>query len=112
MCKAYLTDCPSRSFTLRNLGSRLEAWLRKHPKWAGGQQAPALDMVRLEWADIEAFDGKQEQPVQADDLRGAAATRLRLALQPYITLLELRYPVDDLLLEAHLCFKAPEMLAR
>jgi hypothetical protein len=98
MCKAYLTDCPSRSFTLRNLGSRLEAWLRKHPKWAGGRQALALDMVRLEWADIEAFDGKQEPPVQADDLRGAA-TKLRLGLQPYIRLLELRYPVDDLLLE-------------
>src|SRR5881275_1560483 len=35
MCQAYLIDCPSRSFTLRNLGSRLESWLRKHPKWAG-----------------------------------------------------------------------------
>jgi hypothetical protein len=99
MCKAYLTDCPSRSFTLRNLGSRLEAWLRKHPKWAGGRQALAIEMVRLEWADIEAFDGKQEPPVHADDLRGAVATKLRLALQPHITLLELRYPVDELLLE-------------
>src|SRR5271165_4432621 len=28
---AYLLDCPSRSFTMRNLGSRLEAWLRAHP---------------------------------------------------------------------------------
>src|SRR6202045_3363901 len=30
MSKAYLADCPSRSFTLRNLGARLEGWLRKH----------------------------------------------------------------------------------
>src|SRR5260370_1239205 len=29
MSKAYLVDCPSQSFTLRNLGARLEAWLRK-----------------------------------------------------------------------------------
>jgi hypothetical protein len=99
MSKAYLTDCPSRSFTLRNLGSRLEVWLRKHPKWAGTRQALSLDMVRLEWADIRAFDEKQEPAVQADDLRGASATKLRLALQPHITLLDLRYPVDDLLLE-------------
>jgi len=99
MSKAYLTDCPSRSFTLRNLGSRVEMWLRKHPKWAGVRQALALDMVRLEWADIEAFDGKQEPPLAADDLRGASPTKLRLGLQPYITLLELRYPVDHLLLE-------------
>src|SRR5258708_34518955 len=28
MCKAYITDCPSRSFTLRNLCARLESWLR------------------------------------------------------------------------------------
>src|SRR5271168_4040305 len=35
LAKAYLTACPSRSFTLRNLGSRLEVWLRKHPSWAG-----------------------------------------------------------------------------
>src|SRR5262252_10479788 len=26
---AYLKDCPSESFTLRNLGSRLETWLRE-----------------------------------------------------------------------------------
>src|SRR5271168_2847018 len=27
LSRAYLTDCPSRSFTLRNLGARLEEWL-------------------------------------------------------------------------------------
>src|ERR1700734_1320483 len=29
---AYLVDNPSTSFTLRNLGSRLEGWLREHPE--------------------------------------------------------------------------------
>src|SRR5882757_464721 len=51
MCKAYLTECPSRSFTLRNLGAQLEAWLRQNPSWMRDRQALALDMVRLEWAD-------------------------------------------------------------
>jgi len=60
MSKAYLVDCPSRSFTLRNLGARLESWLRKHPEWAGPKQKLAVDIARLEWADIEAFDGKAE----------------------------------------------------
>src|SRR5256884_515583 len=60
MCRAYLTECPSRSFTLRNLGSRLEAWLRHNPQWVRGKEVLALDMVRLEWADIEAFDGEAE----------------------------------------------------
>jgi hypothetical protein len=99
VAKAYLTDCPSRSFTLRNLGSRLESWLRKHPRSSGSRQPLALDMVRLEWADIEAFDGRAEPALNPEDLRGADAARLKLRLQPYIGLLDLRYPVDDLLLE-------------
>jgi len=98
VAKAYIADCPSRSFTLRNLCSRLEPWLRKHPAWAGPRQKLALDMVRLEWADIEAFDGKAEPALTPEDLAGATPAKLRLQLQPYIQLLDLRYPVDDLLL--------------
>ena len=98
VAQAYVKDCPSRSFTLRNLGSRLESWLRRHPAWAGSRQALAIDMVRLEWADIEAFDGKAEQALKPEDLAGVDASKLRLRLQPYIQLLHLRYPVDDLLL--------------
>jgi hypothetical protein len=99
MSKAYITDCPSRSFTLRNLGSQLEFWLRRHPRWAGKKQALALDIVKLEWAEIDAFDGKFEPPLRPEDLSAAAGPNLRLRLQPYIHLLSLRYPVDDLLLE-------------
>lgn len=99
MCKAYLVDCPSRSFTLRNLGSRLEAWLRKHPQWAGSEQALALDIVRLEWAEIEAFDGLAEPALRPEDLNPDDIASLRLNLQPYIQLLSLHYPVDNLLLE-------------
>ena len=98
VAQAYVKDCPSRSFTLRNLGSRLEAWLRRHPARAGSRQALAIDMVRLEWADIEAFDGKAEPALKPEDLAGVDASKLRLRLQPYIQLLHLRYPVDDLLL--------------
>jgi Putative DNA-binding domain len=99
LAKAYLTDCPSQSFTLRNLGSRLEGWLRKHPAWAGPRQQLAIDMARLEWADIEAFDGKMETPLKSQDLAIASPAKLRLRLQPYVRLLDLHYPADDLLLE-------------
>ncbi len=98
VAKAYIADCPSRSFTLRNLCSRLEPWLRKHPSWAGPRQKLALDMVRLEWADIEAFDGEAKPALTPEDLAGATPAKLRLQLQPYIQLLDLSYPVDDLLL--------------
>ncbi len=98
MAKAYLVDNPSRSFTLRDLGSRLEDWLRKHPRWAGRKHTIALDIARLEWADIEAFDGKAEPALRPEDLGAGDAARLKLKLQPYIRLLSFRYPVDDLLL--------------
>jgi hypothetical protein len=99
MSKAYLVDCPSRSFTLRNLGARLEAWLRKHPKWAASKQALAIDIARLEWADIEAFDGKAEPALRTEDLSAGDGAKLKLKLQPYVRLLDLKYPVDDLLLD-------------
>ena len=99
MAKAYLIANPSRSFTLRNLGTRMESWLRKNPRWAGPNQKLALDIARLEWADIEAFDGKTEPTLRPEDLSMAAGPRMKLALQPYVRLLSFRYAVDDLLLE-------------
>jgi hypothetical protein len=99
MCRAYLAECPSRSFTLRNLGARLETWLRRNPKWIRGKQTLALDMVRLEWADIEAFDGEAEPALHPGDLNGSSVPTLRLRVQPYVRLLELHYPVDDLAIE-------------
>ena len=98
LSKAYLIDCPSESFTLRNLGSRLEWWLRSHPEHIQPRAALALDMVRLEWAEIEAFDGAAE-PVLTPEEMLASDEDPRFRLQPYIQLLSLRYPVDDLLLE-------------
>src|ERR1700722_12862355 len=98
VAEAYLQDCPSTSFTMRNIGSKLEPWLRKHPKFAGPRQHLALDMVRLEWAEINAFDGKRENPLTPADLADPHPAKLRLRWQPYITLLDLKYPVDDLLL--------------
>jgi Putative DNA-binding domain len=99
MCCAYLTECPSRSFTLRNLGAPLEAWLRRNAKWIRGRETLALDMVRLEWADIEAFDGEEKPALAPEDLHGSSVANLTLRLQPHIQLLALSYPVDDLLLE-------------
>src|SRR5262252_7839981 len=64
---AYLTDRPSVSFTLRDLGSRLEAWLREHPEFTPKTERLALDMVRLEWADIEAYDSADLPKLSEED---------------------------------------------
>ncbi|SRR6266404_883673 len=100
LSRAYLADCPSRSFTLRNLGSRLEHWLLRNPEYAKDRHALALDMVRLEWAHIEAFDNAAEKVLGPEDLL-VLGPRFRVALQPYLRLLALHYPVDDLRLRTN-----------
>lgn len=100
LVRAYLTDRPSQSFTLRNLGQGLEAWLRDHPEFAGKHFDLAIDMIRLEWAHIEAFDGEERKPLGPEDLLELGST-LQLGLQPHLSLLELSYPVDDLRIEAN-----------
>src|SRR6266849_10369122 len=88
LSRAYLADCPSRSFTLRNLGSRLEDWLQRNPQHLRSRQALALDMVRLEWAHIEAFDNAAEKVLGPEDLLELGPS-FRAELQPYIRLLAL-----------------------
>jgi hypothetical protein len=74
----------------------LSPWLESHPEFLGTQPDLVRDMVRLEWAHIEAFDAAEHASLSAEQLENAET--LRLALQPHIRLLELSYPVDDLLL--------------
>ncbi|MGH9583278.1 MAG: DNA-binding domain-containing protein [Bryobacteraceae bacterium] len=95
MAKAYLAECPSRSYTLRDLGSRLEIWLSSNPSYAKDRLDLALDMARLEWAHIEAFDGREDPVLGPEDLL-ELGPELRIALQPYVQLIGLQYPVDDL----------------
>ncbi len=92
---AYLSENPSRSFSLRNLGDRLPIFVEKHRKLAGPRWRMALDMARFEWAQVVAFDGLALPPIAVDDLLGVEPQKIRLRLQPYITLLELNYPLDD-----------------
>jgi hypothetical protein len=94
LTKAYLADCPSRSYTMRDLGSRLESWLRRNPKYAVDRLAVALNMIRLEWAHIEAWDGRALPALNGQDL-GTLDANSVLCLQPYIRLIRLQYPVDE-----------------
>jgi hypothetical protein len=93
--RAYLARYPSDSFALRDLGSRLEQFLRDEPQWSGPHQSLALDMVRFEWAQVVAFDGPSKPPITTDQILDTPADKLRLGLQPYLSLLKLDYAVDD-----------------
>src|SRR6185312_5555892 len=98
LVQAYLTENPSRSFTLRNLGSRLESWLRANPKYIQPHEQLAVDMVRLEWADTECFDAAEQPALTLNDI-AQLGDDPKLHLQPHVQLLDLHFPVDKLLLE-------------
>ena len=100
MSVAYLTSHPSRSFSLRNLGSKLPEWLRLNPLWSGRRHCLAIDVARIEWAFIEAFDSGERDPLTLEQIATLDADS-RLALQPHVQLVALDYPVDDLVLALH-----------
>jgi Putative DNA-binding domain len=97
---AYLVEHPSRSFSLRNLGSKMVEWLHANAQFAGRRHRLAVDVARIEWAFVEAFDSAEREPLTLDQiatLDGAS----RMALQPHVQLLALDYAADDLVLGLH-----------
>ncbi len=94
---AYLDEHPSTSWTLRDLGARLPAFLEAHPEFGGRRHRLAVDVANLELAYVDAFDGRQLDPLTAEEAQAIGAES-RLFLQPHLRLLELAYPVDNLVL--------------
>jgi hypothetical protein len=97
---AYIRENPSTSWTLRDLSSKLPEWLTRHPEFTGKRHLLAIDIARLEWAYVEAYDRKKIAPLGAEDIQELGPDA-RIALQPHIQLLELRYPVDELVMAVH-----------
>jgi hypothetical protein len=95
---AYLAKYPSVSFTLRNLGSRLEQFIRGEPKWAAPHEEVALDMVRFEWAQVVAFDDETKPCITPDEVLDTKPEKLRLGLQTYLSILQMNFAVDEFLI--------------
>lgn len=98
LATAYLAKYPSASFTLRNLGSRLEKFLGEEPQWVAPNEELARDMTRFEWAQIVAFDDPALPQLTTDDVLDTPPAKLRVRLQPYLSLLQLNHAVDKFLL--------------
>lgn len=96
--RRYLADCPSESFTMRDLGKNLVAWMERNCTLAGPNYNIALDMAKLEWAQIESFDAAEDERLSAADVAALAPDSL-LRLQPHLRLIEVVHEVDTLLLE-------------
>ena len=97
---AYLQENPSTSFSLRDLGARLPSWLDTRAELVGSHHELAVDVARLEWAYIEAFDSSAFPPLDTVGFAGLLPTSV-LAVQPHLQLLALRYAVDEVVLAVH-----------
>lgn len=97
---AYLGAHPSRSFSLRNLGSSLVSWIESHPAFSGRRHRLVIDVARIEWAFVEAFDNAEHKPLSMEQIRYLNGES-RLALQPHVQLLALDHAVIDLVLALH-----------
>lgn len=94
LMRAYIADRPSTSYTLRDLGSGLVDWLAQNESFTGSDSVLVKDVVRLEWAHIEAYDGG-EYPVPDAEFMASISAETRIGLQPHVRLLALSYPADE-----------------
>jgi hypothetical protein len=94
---AYLEAHGSASWALRNLSQFLVAFLEQHPEFTAPHSALALDMARVEWAKTVAFDESELPVIDPQKIARRDPAKLRLKVQPYVSLLSLRYPIDHLL---------------
>lgn len=97
LVEGYLAAHPPTSFTLRDLGLHLPAYVES-ATWLPNH-ALCVDMARLEVHYIEAFDAPDApplDPVKLASIPEDAWASARLSLHPSVRLLAARYPVADL----------------
>lgn len=75
-------------------------WLADHPERTGRWYKVAVDVARLEWAYVEAFDSGSYAPLSTQEFTRLLPDSV-LVLQPHLQLLDLRYPVDEVVLAFH-----------
>jgi hypothetical protein len=97
LARAYVLAHPPASFTLRDLGVELAAFVAKTAPWK--DDAVLAEAARLEWAFIEAFDAPDALPLDPSTLANASEDawgNARIRFQPAMQRLSLAYPVHEL----------------
>ena len=96
LARAYLAAHPPSSFTLRDLGHAMEAFVTGNEPWADD---PLLrDLARTEWAFVEAFDAPDAPPLDPRALASLpedAWPDVRIVLQPSVRRLAMAYPAHE-----------------
>jgi hypothetical protein len=97
LVEGYLEEIPLDSFSLRDLGDRLPAYVEKADFLP--HRDLCVDMARLEWAYVEVFDAADSPPLDAEKLASIPEDgwpAARIVFASALSLLRVRYPVADL----------------
>lgn len=111
LVEEYLDAHPPRTFSLRDLGANLADFIACSAGWLHPHDL-VLDMARLEWAYVEAFDAAEVGPLTPEKLSAFdenAWDTARLVLSPSLRLLRVQYPV--VLFRKRLCAKTGEAIS-
>lgn len=94
---SYLYKLPSRSFTLRDLGSRLPSFIKSYSKLTKNEKIAAFECASFEWGKIESYDSKEFSPLSPEDVTSHGFEKKKLFLQPHIKLFTFNYPIHKLI---------------
>ncbi len=89
LMEAYMLACPSGSFTLRHLGSRMAEFVAEWDELDVVERPWFSGIAAIEYAYMEIFEAADWEVVAPENL----ATDV-LGLQPHVMLLELQVPAD------------------
>lgn len=87
----YLLECPSTSFTLRNLGKSLPKFTKNNPELTSPHTQLVIDHINYEWAKINSFDAAEFSPLTQADIQKKNFARATLKLQPHVQLVKLSF---------------------
>jgi len=91
----YLEEHPSISFTLRNLGSRLVAFLEGVKIDDKGVKASAIEAATYDWAKIVAFDAAENAPLTAANIQSRNFSRRILKLLSFVIPLSISFDLPS-----------------
>lgn len=95
--KKYLIDYPSKTFTLRDLGFSMVNFLEQNKNIVGQLYEISRDAAIYDISRIDVFYAADSDPITQEDITDDNFQAIKLKLQECTKVLDLDYPIDDLI---------------
>lgn len=95
LMQKYLETYPSDSYFLRDLGKNLSYFIETNKGLVDSKYNLVLDLSKFEFAQVFAFDEESTKTITTSDIQDSDLNSLSIRLQPYITLIESEWALDE-----------------